>query len=150
MTYSYFTNTTRHKMPADPFRASSLRAHVRSRNVHCHHHRRKADSIFAKALICPFCTFLTPSPSSFPFKPPRSVVLVDASLRDSGDLITVELGGRSVIVSSFTSLGFLVRCFRTGGEPKMSPTGLGCCPRGNWSSSHGTPFMTLMFFGRVA
>jgi hypothetical protein len=27
-------------------------------------HRRNADSIFAKALICPFCTFLTPSLSS--------------------------------------------------------------------------------------
>lgn len=52
-------------------------------------HRRRAESILARALIWPFCTFLTPSPSSLPLLkpiPPRSVVLVEASLRRcSGD-----------------------------------------------------------------
>lgn len=103
----------------------------------CTYHRRRAESILARALIWPFCTFLTPSPSSLPLLepiPPRSVVLVAASLRRcSGDFwLLAGPEGRSVMVSSLRSLsGFLALCLRTGGEPKISPEGSGCCPRGS-------------------
>lgn len=108
-------------------------------NVHLFpppHHRLKAESIFASALIWPFCTFF--GVSSSPPTPPKSVVLVAASLTGAG---------LSLIVSSFD---FLVRGFRWGGCPNISPTGLGWSCRGSWSSSHGTPFMILIFLGTCA
>jgi len=108
-------------------RTASLRIHTRETQVphvsSCEsiwrheRYRRNADSIFANALICPFCTFFGPSPSPSPS--PRSVVLVEASW-PSGDRPE-----RSLIVSSMPSFGFRVRClFRTGGLPKISPVRL--------------------------
>lgn len=95
-------------------------------------HRRNADSILARVLICPFCTFLGPSPSSFPLK---LATLVDASPRwYTGDFGAAEWAERSLMVSSLGSLGFRERCLREGGWPKISPKGLGCIPRGSsWS-----------------
>ena len=115
-------------------------------------HRLNAESILANALICPFCTFFGPAPSSkspsLPAFPPllRSVVLVEASI--------LCPDGRSEIVSSLFSLVVPVVCllflvplpfprFRWGGgEPKISPIGLGCICLGNSFNSHGTPEMT--------
>ena len=115
-------------------------------------HRLNAESILANALICPFCTFFGPAPSSkspsLPALPPllRSVVLVEASI--------LSPDGRSEIVSSLFSVApvvcllFLVPLpfprFRWGGgEPKISPTGLGCICLGISFNSHGTPVMTV-------
>ena len=116
-------------------------------------HRLNAESILANALICPFCTFFGPAPSSespsLPALPPllRSVVLVEASI-----LCPV---GRSEIVSSLFSLVAPVVCllflvpfpfprFRWGGGgPKISPAGLGCICLGISFNSHGTPVMTM-------
>jgi len=123
-------------------------------------HRLNAESILANALICPFCTFFGPAPSSkspsLPAPPPllRSVVLVEAS--------TLCPGGRSEIVSSLlfslvapvVCLLFLAplpfpRFLWGGGEPKISPTGLGCICLGISFNSHGTPVISLTFGGGI-
>ena len=124
---------------------SCLYTHKKSPISHCSPipQRRRADNILASALIWPFWTFLTPSASVVsPF--PRSVVLVDASLRKfSGDGLWPCAIGRSVIVSNLRSCGdFLVRCLRTGGEPKVSPIGLEYWLRGNSLSTQGMRSMT--------
>lgn len=115
-------------------------------------HRLKAESILANALICPFCTFFGPVPSSkspsLPALPPllRSVVLVEASMFCPH--------GLSEIVSSLFSVApgvcllFLgplpfPRFRWGGGEPKISPAGLGCICLGISFNSHGTPVMTV-------
>lgn len=110
-----------------------------------HAHRRKADNIFARALICALGTFLGPSPSSSRGDPGMlrsEELLVAASRRwKSGDFCGA--GGRSAIVPSWRSLGLRVRGCRTGGDPKISPTGSGYWPLGSWPSSQGIPFMTV-------
>ena len=117
-------------------------------------HRLNAESILANALICPFGTFFGPAPSSkspsLPALPPlpRSVVLVEASM--------LCPDGRSEIVSSLlfslvapvVCLLFLAplpfpRFLWGGGEPKISPTGLGCICLGISFNSHGTPVITI-------
>lgn len=112
-------------------------------------HLRKADNIFARALICPRCTFFGVSASSFPplsraIPPLRSVVLVDASRRCATGDFEPALAGRSLIVSRGSSLGFRTRCLRIG----VSLETLVWKPRGSRPSSQGVPVIYLTFLGR--
>ena len=96
-------------------------------------YRRRADSIFARALIWPFCTLRGELPSSPSLPPPvrSSDVLLPA-----GSTVRAWVG-RSEMVSRFEFFGFCER--RGGGWLNFTFSGSMYCWRGTSPSSHGRP-----------